>query len=207
MYDLESRRPRIWLGKDSLPVELQYLQPLNANDPQTTRIMVSPRQTIVGNDTADQSLALSTTVQVNYSASTIVPTAWVAPPAGVGVVIESLRGSIVATDTSGSLRVVGGLNANIGPVATAELAPFMGPLPFSFWALLNATYRIQAHIPCQVYLPSDGAWTAGPGFSVVIANSDAALAHTYRRYLYCTFRYVYDIDYTKERVYVMGTLT
>jgi hypothetical protein len=206
-HDLESRRPRFWSGKDTLPRELQYLQPLNAADPQMTRIMVGPRVTININDSADQSLAASTVTQVNYSANTPVPAAWTTPPAGVGVVCETIRGSILATDNSAKLQVVGGLNLSCGPVATTELAPFPTPIPFSFPAMVNSQFRLQAHIPCMIYLPSDGLWPAGPGFSMVLSNTDAAAPHIYRRYLYATYRLVYDIDSTKERVYVMGTLT
>ena len=75
------------------------------------------------------------------------------------------------------------------------------------YTISGASFQLIADIPMTPYLPSDGAYPNGPAAVFNLLNSDSAATHTYSRVISYIYRYVYDIDTTKEKVYVMGTLT
>jgi hypothetical protein len=198
---------RIWDGKDSLPRELQFIQPLSASDPQFARIMVSPRRTISVADAGNQSLAASATSLITFSANDLVAGSYSPPPAGVGLLFEHFRATIQATDTSAKLQITVPLRLALNTPLQLPLAPFVTPIPFTFPALATATYTLIAATPMPVWLPTDAPFANGPQAYFGLTNSDGAGAHTYQRYITYLYRLIYDIDSSKEKVYVLGTLT
>lgn len=190
--------------KDPLPRELQFLQPLDASSDQAKRVMVGPRQILQVQDAADQTVAASGVVFVSFGFNNIVPGTWSKPPANAGVIFEHFRANISGQDASGKLQVTIPLVLSVGPVANVPLSQYATPVPFTFPAS-NVRYEIRALTPMPAYQPTDGDFSAGPSATFTVVNSDGAASHTYRRQLVAMFRYFYDFDYTKERVYVLGT--
>jgi len=206
MDDKAYDRPRIWVSKDTLPRELQFLQPLNASSDQTARIMVGPRQTIVAGDAADQTLAASAASIQQFSANTIVTGSFSVPSQVIGIAWEQLRAYIVSRDTSAKLEITIPLILNYGPNSDVPLGAFPTPIPMLFPAIIGAQYEINALVPMRPYLPTDGAIGNGPVAIIGLTNTDGAASHVFRRAISMFYRYIYDVDYSKERVYVVGTL-
>jgi hypothetical protein len=207
MDDSAYTRQRIWTGKDSLPRELQFLQPLSANDPQTARIMVGPRQLVIAQDAANQTATASSAATVQFSANTILAGAWNTPSAAIGVLYETIRANIISEDTSGKLQITIPLTIGIAPNINVPLANYPTPIPMTFPAIANAAFEIRTLPPTMPYLPTDGPYPNGPAAIFGLVNTDGAASHTYKRTIVISFRYIFDVDYTKERVYITGTLT
>lgn len=191
--------------KDPLPRELQFLQPLDASTDQARRVMVGPRQYLNVQDATDQTVAASGVVFVSYGANNIAAGSWSKPPANAGVIFEHLRANISGQDASGKLAITIPLVLGTGPIVNAPISAYALPLPFTFPAS-NVRYEIRALTPMPAYQPTDGDFSIGPTATFTIINTDGAAAHTYRRALVAIYRYFFDFDYTKERVYVLGTL-
>lgn len=207
MEDNAYTRARVWDSKDTVPRELQFLQPLNASSDQATRIMVSTRKYGGSVDGSAQTLAISAAVVVQFNANTITTGSWTAPPQGAGVIFEACRAAIITGDASGKIQIAGPVIISSIPTVNARLNFNPTPLPFTFPAINGVSYQLIADMPMVPYLPSDGAYPNGPTAVFPIINTDAAATHTYTRSISYIYRYVYDIDTTKEKVYVMGTLS
>lgn len=201
------QRQQIWDAKDTLPRELQFVQALNANTSQFSRIMVGPRKTVSLSDSTPQSLAASTSLNFAWNANTIAAGTWTPPPTGVGVVIEMFRGAIQCADASGKLQIVGPAILSHIPGMHVGAAWNPNALPFTYPLLINVMWTLTALTPMPPYLPTDGPYSNGPAVQMILTNTDGAGAHTYNRYIGYVYRYVYDIDTSKEKVYVTGTLT
>src|SRR5215831_7460785 len=198
--DSEHVGQRVWLGKDNLPAELQFIQPLNASDPQRARVMVSPRIWVNTVDTVDQTINANVVTYFAWHSNIITPNSWMAPPANAGVLFEMIRAGISCRDTSAKLEVTIPLLLYYGQTYNCSLTTHPSPLPMLYPAVIGAFFEIRAQTPMPPYLPSDGAMPNGPTANMGITNTDAAAPHTYRRWIAYCLRYIYDIDWTKERV-------
>lgn len=197
----------IFDSKDNLPRELQFIQPLNASSAQMTRIMVSPRRAVSVSDATPQSAALSSAAIISFSANDIAAGSWSTPQTGVGVIFENMRALIQAADASGKLQINLPVRLSINTWFQLPLSANPCPLPATLPAINTAAYAAIALEPMAPWLPSDPSFTNGPTAVFGLINTDATAAHTYYRIINYVYRYIYDIDYTKERIYVTGTLT
>lgn len=205
--DTDLQFPRIrHANKDNLPRELQFLQPLNAADPQYARIMVSPRKYVASQDGSPQTLAISAVIASVFNANTLAVGTWSLPPAGVGVLFEAIRANIICNDASGQIQVNAPLIIGLAGGINLVTVPPACPAPFVFPKLSGVSWQMQARQPMLCYLPSDGAFPNGPAAQIGLTNLDSTATHTYSRTLYYIYRYIYDIDWSKERVYVAGTM-
>lgn len=199
-------RHRVWDSKDTLPRELQFLQPLNASTAQFTRIMVGPRQILTSQDAADQTLTTSQATLTSFGANDLVPNSWTKPPANAGVLWEAIRYGITARDASGKIQLTIPSWIAISTGINAVIAPGNSSLPFTMPPINTALYEIRALVPMPASLPVDPPLANGPSCSIGLVNTDGAASHVYRRFISYVYRYIFDIDTSKERVYVMGTL-
>lgn len=200
-------RRQIWDSKDTLPRELQFMQPLNASSDQVARIMVGPRAIITVSDPAAQTLAISAAQFTSFSANDIIAGTWTKPPGNAGVLYEAIRYGITTQDASGKIQLTVPSWIAISSGINAVIAPGNSPLPYTLPAINSCTYEIRALTPMPASLPVDPPLANGPSASIGLINTDGAATHTYKRFISYVYRYIYDIDTTKERVYVTGTLT
>jgi hypothetical protein len=123
------------------------------------------------------------------------------------VVWEYASAYIVCRDNSAKLTINFPLTIALGPSVTANRADIPTVIPYTYPASTAIAFIWTSLMPAPPYLPSDGLLPNGPLAQVLLTNTDGAGPHTYRRNITYFYRYIYDIDWTKERVYVMGTLT
>jgi len=148
-------------------------------------------------DSADQTLAASTTANVTFNANTIVPGSWVPPAMNQAILFESLNATVVARDTSAKLQVNLMLAGSIGDGVSVPptIVSVLG-YPTAFPTIVALGVRQVCVPPIVLLLPRPAPAANGPSFVFVIQNTDGAGAHTYRRAFNATFRIIDNCDFS-----------
>jgi len=155
-------------------------------------LLIGPPLRAVGADSANQTLAASTTAAVSINFNTVTAGSLQMPNVNQVFMWESLSGTLTATDASGKLQITESVLYHNGGFSQFA-GPNMAPLPFTFPALSGRNWVVVGTnpIPLQYGQPSD---PNGPTFYVTLTNTDGSASHTYKRQIAGIYRLIDNVD-------------